>query len=244
MTAPAQPSRSRLVARHLLVKDLGSLTLLWLAYLATIATIAGVIAVSAQPASDVWGQSLGVVRAFMLAFGVYLTAMYVPAYIAHGLTRREVAAGTFAAGVGLVAFMAALIVAGHAVETAALWLLGRTDLIADPHPLGTVARATDTFVVEGSVLLLFLAVGGLAGAAFYRHRLLGVLSVPVGIGLLSATSLARTGMPALLPSSWAEGLAATPSHVFSAAVSAVAAGVAALLCWWILRDMPLRNRRS
>ncbi len=72
-------------------------------------------------------------RWFVAAMGVYLTAVYLPLYIAHGFTRRESARQLAVAAAGTVVLLAALMTLGYAIERVVYRRAGWPQVLLQSH---------------------------------------------------------------------------------------------------------------
>lgn len=245
-------TRSRPVTRHLLHGQLSGIGWLFGMYVGAVVAVGIAIHLIGSVTGSIWSGALQLPRWFALAMGVYCTAIYLPVYVAHGRTRREVGEATAIFAAAFSAVVAVLLTSGFAFEAGLYHLLGWEALLPDPHPLGSVAAAGATLAQQAAALLLYVAVGALFGAAFYRGAGQGLASLPVGVALLAATELligvgAGTGVareiPSLGPIPLPSALAA-PSVGLGALLWSLGVGVAAVSTWRLVRDMPVKPRSS
>lgn len=237
----ARPSRP-IVMRHLLRTQLVGLEF-WLAGFFAVVLLVGIgIHLVLEVTGSVWSGAIQFLRWYAIGMGVYLTAVYLPLYLAHGRTRREIATGSAAFSFILAVWLGAGVLLGYALEAVLYRMIGWTDLLPDPHPVGSLAEIATTFAEQGVTFLVWLAVGALGGAAFYRSALLGLVAVPVGLALLAVplavNIIGDSGLSELLPT--LTRIADGPP------LAGIAAGLAAALLamaltWPVIRDTPMRS---
>ncbi|MFI6868982.1 hypothetical protein [Nocardia sp. NPDC050406] len=190
-----------------------------------------------------WGVFVFISPWYMLGMGVYVTAIYLPMYIAHGVTRRQCLSQALLFGLLLVTVGAALVTLGFGIERAVY-------AVADwPQALEADASALYTSADQyGWIFLgfwlgfaIFLAVGAAIAAAFYRRAWGGVgglLLVVAGLILIVPAGMASaTNIPTKrILEQWADSVGT--AAILTACVLAALAATAAT--WALVRDMPIR----
>lgn len=163
---------------------------------------------------------------------IYIT---VPLYVAHGQTRREGFTTWVITGLGVIVTAAVVIAMGFPLER---WFY-RTQGFSGYLESISFANLLVSFLLAFAV---FWVVGGSIGAALYRYRTWGWLSIPAGFAVLTLTgSFEQTGVKffdlvaqvfpaAEIESMWAEG---------SLFLLVIAAGGWIVLR--IVRDLTLRS---
>jgi len=208
---------------------LGFAGVLVLAEIVFVAVVSAIVPVK----FSMWVLVIGsAVRYWLLVVAIILVATNLRQFVTNGITRREFALGAALFSAGTAALLAALMPAGHAVESAVLSLTHRQ---AADYPSFTALVGLEEFgrILPG--LLGYLVSGGLFAAVVYRYP-------PwIGVPLL---------IPAAVPLAVSGGLLGfdeygIPSHPVAyplalvVSVVVTAAGVAAL--WWTIRDVPIRR---
>jgi hypothetical protein len=243
MTA-TDASRQDLVFRHLCRGQVLGMELLFAGYVLAVAVFGLVVHLTVGIQGDIWNPAISLMRWFSVGMGVYLTAVYQPVYVAHGRTRREVAIGS--AGFSLVwaAWITVAALIGFAIEAGVFHLLGWSELLLDPHPLGSVTAGAQAFALHAATFLTFTAVGALAGAAFYRDGRLGIVSVPVGLAMIAASEILIADNPITSLPFIDEVVPAIQTEAGQVVMNLLLSAVAMALTWPIVRDIPLRNRSA
>ncbi|NNH73203.1 hypothetical protein HLB23_25665 [Nocardia uniformis] len=220
------------------------LVVLWAGMLVLSLLVTGIVSLFKDITISGWSAWVYISPWYMLGMGIYVTAVHLPMYIEHGVTRRRCMPQALLFGLLLVTVGAALITLGFGIERA---LYAVVDW---PQTLGEsddgLFTAADQY---GRIFLgfwlgfaIFLAVGAAIGAAFYRKAwggLGGVLVIVLGLGLISPAGLA--GAASFPTSRVVEAVAGQPS-IALVVVSCVVAAVAATgLTWGLVRDLPIRS---
>ena len=121
------------LARHRLRDDaLGGL-MLWGGFTLVVFAILFVVASFRPIDVSGWEIASQPPRWFVAAMGVYLTAVYLPLYIAHGFTRRESARQLALAAAGTVVLLAALMTLGYAIERVVYRRAGWPQVLLQSH---------------------------------------------------------------------------------------------------------------
>lgn len=130
--------------------------------------------------SDVWGGIASQAsRWFVLVIGILVATLSLPVHVAHGLTRRDFAAGAALFGLLLALLCSGAVVAGYVIFSGVHWAGTRPE-----QPLLWVAVSL-IFLLQA----WFLA-GSLIGAGFYRFRKWGMLFIPAGLACVAGVEAA------------------------------------------------------
>lgn len=129
------PQRVRAILRQRVAADVFGLPVVWGLLVAGVALLVGGVALFRPGTIDVsgWEQAAQLARWYAGAVGVYVTAVYLPLYVAHGYTRREFAAQAPAFIAAWAAAFALLMTAGFALETLAYRVFGWTQALTGTH---------------------------------------------------------------------------------------------------------------
>lgn len=241
-------SKAGWIVQRRLLADLVALPAVWIVVVAGTAVIAGLVAFfgSGSLSTSAWEPATRLAHWYAGGVGVHLTAVYLPLFVTHGITRRQCIAQAplFAAAfaVGLGVFMTL----GYVVERFAYWLLGW------PHSLDSVhlyTSATQYGLVWTEYALIgvtWTAAGAAVGAAFYRGAGIGLaLLLPI-LALIALVEMAAGpstlgAFPwALLPLSGA--LVEGGSVIGTAGAAAVVTVIAFVVSWLLVRNVPIRTR--
>lgn len=242
MTATSSTATRNLVGRHLIDTQLRGLEVLLAMFIAGVAIVGLLIHLLVEVTGSIWAGAIQLVHWYAAGMGVYLTAVYLPVYLAHGRTRREIATGSATFAVILAVWLGAAVAIGYALEAGLYHLIGWAELLPDPHPLGSVGQILVTVGERSAVFLVFIAVGALAGAAFYRSAVLGLAVVIPCLAAIAATST-LTSDSASLPLDLPD-LFDAPSAGLRIALALLIAVLGMAGTWPIVRDMPMRPKAN
>lgn len=250
MTATSAP-RTWMIFRHRVRDDVLSLPMVWAGFLVAVAAVVALVAIFRADGIEVsgWEQATRITRWYVGAIGGYFTAVYLPLYVTHGVTRREFTAQLPALVVAFVAMYAVVMTVGFGIESVAYRIFDWPQVLTDQHlfdRLSQVGLVLLEFVLTG---LVWTVAGAVLGAAFYRNGLLGGVLVPVAVAMVWLTE-AATGTGYLGPfgaafdaaPSWLTGLRAAPVWATAVAIVVAAAGLG--LVHVLTRTMPIRNPGS
>lgn len=236
-----------ILAKHRLRDDTAGALLLWAGLVVFVLIL--VFAISAFRTIEVsgWETASQLPRWFAGAIGVYLTAVYLPLYVAHGFTRREIARQLPVAAIGTVVIMAVCMTLGYGIERVVYTVAGWPQALGQEHLYTT---ASDYSLIFLEFLLLFTvwaSAGALAGAAVYRNPAYGFVAIPVAVVLVGLAEAAVspgfftlvtvvTGLLGFLPD--------TTSITTAVVVTGGCVAIALPATWVVIRDLPLRNERT
>ena len=242
----SHPRRSWTVARHRMRVDGVGVLMLWAGFVVAVGVLLLVVAGLGTVTISAWEQATQVPRWFAGAMGVYLTAVYLPLYIAHGETRRDVAVQSSVFAVAYAAILSVLMAAGYGIETLVYGLADWPQVLQGDHLYGAPDQYPMILLQYWLVFLVWMAGGALLGGAFYRRGGLGLLMLPVAL-LMALVVEVALGAQAFgpLPPPVVERLpvAIVPDTLVGAVGACLAvAAVGAALTWAVVRDLPVRNR--
>lgn len=170
-----------------------------------VAVVFLVIGFFTQRAGDldhsVWAFAGSAPKWALFALGIVFATMYLPFLVAHGITRRTVAAAAAAGGAVLALVAAGVMQLGYLVERAVFAALDRTHAIETPHLFRTPTQVHLVLAEYTLVFAAFLLSGWLVGIGYYRFGgIRGTLFLPpalIPIGVVEG---------AVLASDWPEGI--------------------------------------
>lgn len=236
------------IARHRMGEDITGTLVLWVPFALVVGAVIFGIAYFGTVGTSIWEKASQVPRWYAGAVGIHMTALYLPAYIAHGVTRREFARQAPVALLAFCAALAALMTLGFAIESFVYRIAGWPQTLSSPHLFDSVSQYPMVFA-EFWLAFTVWAVGGLLlGAAFYRDNGLGFLMIPVAVAALFliegslGTDSTFNALPPVLTF-----LDLAPEAVSLPRAAGVAAGwsvVGGGLTWLIVRTLPVRNQSA
>jgi hypothetical protein len=243
-----QTRRHLVLAGHRFRDDAWAVVLLWTGFLVFVLAMVMIVAALRGPIQiSGWETASQLPRWFAGGIGVYLTAVYLPLYVAHGYTRREIARQTLLATCGTVLVLAMLMTLGYGIERLVYAAAGWPQTLNQSHLYASADAYPLVFLEFLLLFAVWIAAGGLVGAAIYRKPPLGLLFVPLGLILVGlAETVLSPGFFELLSAFFGflgvdlEGV----SIVAAIIVSVGCVAVALPLTWLLVRDMPLRNQRA
>lgn len=234
---------SRTILRHRLGRDVRDEAFVVAIAFALSLVITGIVAIFADVLISGWDIATQLTRWYAGGLGVYLTAVYLPMYIVHGHTRRAFLGQLPVAVIAATLVLAGLVTVGYLVEHLVYRVAGWEQGLTQDHLFGATTEVLPVFGEFGLLLLAYLVGGTLAGAAFYRHRVLGFALVPVLLvvaGLNEATS-GSVEIPFVVERAASIGVSLDPATFASAAiVSVTSAALMGVGTWLIARDLPVR----
>jgi hypothetical protein len=236
------------ILRHRLSVDGAGLPLIGGGFLLTVLLLTGIVSTFTEVRISGWEIATQVVRWFVAAIGVYVTAVYLPLYVTHGRTRREVARDSAIFLAIYAVLVAVLVTVGFAIERVIYRIAGWSQRLENTH-LFDAPDQYHLILFEHVVLLtVWVAAGAMLGAALYRGVGLGLALVPLGLGTVVLTEVV-TGPgsfgplpPPLLEVTGLQLGAFTP--LTAAATALLCCGLLAAVTWSIVRDVPIRNQTT
>lgn len=232
---------ARRVGRHLIRTQIRGLEVLLALGMGVVAIIGVILHLTVGLDQGIWSFAIQFLRWYALAMGIYCTAVYLPIYVAHGRTRREVATGSLAFALTLAPWLTAAVLLGYAIEAGVYHLLGWGAMLPDPHPLGSLGATATTIAVQAPTFLAWIAIGALAGAAFYRDVRLGIALLLPGLLLVGTSATLLQAEDLTLVPIVGDLFSADPGTAVTVIVNLAIAAVASAGAWLVVRDLPLRN---
>lgn len=243
MTAPGN---RWVLARHRIRDDVLGVAILWAGFLLFVFALIFGVALFNEIQVSGWDIATQVPRWFAGALGVYATAVYLPLYVAHGYTRREAARQLAVATPVILGVMAGLVTLGYAVERAVYAVAGWPQELSQSHLFTSATQYHLAFVEFALLFAVWAAAGAMVGAGFYRHPGLGFATLLPGLALVGAAEsvLSPGFFEVVTQLTEIVGVNADVSVTASAVVALVATAVALPVTWLLVRDLPLRPRRT
>ncbi|MEZ0075099.1 hypothetical protein [Planotetraspora sp. GP83] len=229
---------SRLLGANMLLA-----LMVWAGYFLVVTAITVGIAVFGTLTGSVWESATQLTRWFALFIGVGLVREFLPLYIAHGQTRRQFGAQAAVTVTLFAPFLSALITAGYLLEKVLYGLAGWPHVLGRSHLFTEPAQVPLVFAEYLIEFLVWIVAGAFIGAGFYRWGGGGLLTIPVGVGLVVLAN-AAVGTDLRLPFIRNIGLdlPQSPAMTVGVALGMFLLGLA--LTWAVIRDVPLRNKPS
>jgi hypothetical protein len=215
----------------------------WLLFVIVVGLITAGIGIFGTVQTSIWDQAAAMAPRW-LALGVltYLMNVLLPLHVAYGESRRNVMRQSVVFAVLLSAAMAVLVAAGYGIETL---VYRAADWPQSFHGQSTFQSAGQVPLLLLSYTMHFLTwtgAGAFVGAAFYRFRGNGVVTIPIGLLLIvpGSAAVGGVGLP-FLADRLPDGGLPLPAMVAFCLLSFV---VSWTLAWWIARDVPIRPRTA
>lgn len=218
--------------------------MLWAGFWALVTVITVALGLAGRLTQSAWEIAAQAPRWYALFFGVSLVREFLPLYLAHGQTRRRFAVDGAITVTLFAPFLAALLAFSYLLESALYGLAGWPQALTRPH---LFTEPTQVPLVFAEYLIEFAAwipAGAFMGAAFYRFRGNGLLSVPVGVALI-IVAYAAAGVEPWVPLLFDRLSFTPPDTALTPLVGGLGVFVAGLLLTWsVIRDVPLRNQSA
>ncbi|MFI6296462.1 hypothetical protein ACIBEJ_33065 [Nonomuraea sp. NPDC050790] len=213
----------------------------WAAYLVVIIVLTLAIHVFGNLTQSVWEQASQLPRWVVLFVGVAMVRQFLPLFVANGQTRRQFGFQAAITTALYTPFVALLMTAGFLVERVLYTIIARPQSLERAHLYTDPTQVWLVFLEYTVDFMAWITAGMFMGAGFYRWRAGGLLTIPVGVGLvvlgLSAVGT-RFGVP-LSALSLGFELPTGPLLALGVGLGTFALGL--LLTWSVIRDTPLRN---
>lgn len=245
MTATSIDRRSWPILIHRVKEDIAWLPVIVGAFFAFVLLVTFVVSTFREITVSGWDIAAQIPRWYAGGVGVYLTAVYLPLYIAHGQTRRSIARQLAVFAGGFVVVFAGLIGLGYALEHLIYQAAGWPQTLTTDH-LFTSSLDYWLIVIEFTgMLAVWVAGGAMLGAGFYRNPAIGLLLIPVALVMAAVVEAAYgpsmfDGISALVGALGTTVTQTTPA--VAAATSAALVVVALAVTWPLVRDMPMRSK--
>lgn len=241
--ASPSPRRSNwLILRRWIRTDIAWLPVLAAGFFAAVLLLTFIVSRYRDIAVSGWDIAAQIPRWFIGGVGVYLTAVYVPLYIAHGHTRRAAARQLAVVAVLYTVVTAGLMALGYALEGFIYQAAGWTHELTADHLFGSSLASSGDYwlaVFEFTgVLLVWMVGGAMLGAGFYRNPAIGLGLIPVALVMASVTE-------AVFGPSMFDGISALLGLVgITATQTSAVVAVAASITWLLVRDIPMRSKAN
>ncbi|MFE0145599.1 hypothetical protein ACFWY5_00530 [Nonomuraea sp. NPDC059007] len=213
----------------------------WAAYLVAVIGITLAIHFFGNLTQSVWEQAGQLPRWVVLFVGVAMVRQFLPLFIASGQTRRQFGFMAAITTALYTPFVALLMTAGFLVERMLYMIIERPQSLERAHLFTDVTQVPLVFLEHTVEFMAWITAGMFVGAGFYRWQAGGLLTIPVGVGLvvlgLSAVG-ARFGVPM---SGFSFGFRIQSGPVLTLVMGLATFALGLLLTWSVIRDTPLRN---
>jgi hypothetical protein len=183
-----------------------------------------------------------VLRWIVLGYGIHLTYGLLPVFLVHGQTRREFLVQVPVFLVASSVILAALICLAYWGETALYSAAGWQQRVSDDRLYATTSEYGLVFVSYLAMFIVWLFVGTLIGAGFYRSDLLGLVMLPVALVLVAVAGfgIGFNQLP-FVDISFGVDNVSLPATL---ALCGGSAAVGLALTWAVARDIALRNQAA
>lgn len=243
-TSPAARRDPHAVLRHRLSVDGLGVPIIGGGFLLAVLLLTATVSLVTEVRISGWEVGTQLIRWFVGAIGVYLTGIYLPLYIAHGRTRREVA-GDLAIFAALYAvFVAVLVAVGFSVERLVYRIAGWTQGIESLHLFDAADQYHLILAEHVIVLAVWVTAGAMLGAAYYRNGGIGLALTPVAlVAVMVIEEGTAPGDFRPLPTPLLELIGVELGAFSPLGAAAIAVGscvVMAAIAWRIVRDLPVR----
>lgn len=235
---------TRVILRHRVEKDVRDAASVVVAAFVITVVVTLVVSAFVDVSISGWDMATQLTRWYAGGAGVYLTAVYLPLYIAHGHTRRAFLTQLPGSIVAMVVTLGALVAVGYLVEHVVYRAAGWEQGLTQDHLFNSTTEVGLVFAEFSLLLLVYLVGGALAGAAFYRHAALGTVLIPVLLAAAGVSEAVTGSVQIPFVVEWAArfGLTLDPATLTSAAlVSTVSVVLLGLATWAIAKDVPVRS---
>jgi hypothetical protein len=221
--------------------DLAAYAVFWAPIAVTGAVaIAVFVANTGSVDASIWVGVHSFTRWLLLVGGIMAARNYVPLFVAHGISRRQVLAGMWPVVAGLAVLLGLASGVAFAVEGLAFDALGWPHVLSDEGDRFVFDRPDDYLVIVPTMAiadLAYLVTGALIGATYTRTGgLFGTLLLPLSVLPVVVVELTAGG--------WLAGVHEGPAELPAALALALAlaacvlGGLGASLA---LRDVQLDN---
>lgn len=234
------------ITRHRIKIDGPGSVFLWGVFVLFVAVVIGIVAFFGEIRTSGWEKATQLPRWYAGAVGVYMTALYLPVYIAHGRTRREFIRQAPAAIAAITTILAALMTLGFAIEYVAYRMAGWPQTLSSTHLFETPTQFGLVFLEFWLAFVVWMVAGTFLGASFYRNPGLGFLLLAAALALVSLIEGSLGGnatVSALPPLLSFFDLIPQSGTVGRALVTAAGCSAAGwLITWLVVRDLPVKAK--
>ncbi|HEU4866266.1 MAG TPA: hypothetical protein VFV09_00935 [Actinomycetota bacterium] len=236
------------IARHRIKIDAPGAVAIWIPFVVFVALVIGLVAYFGEIRTSGWEKATQLPRWYAGAIGVYMTALYLPVYIAHGRTRREFLKQAPVAILVTTTVLAMLMAIGFAIESFAYRIADWPQTLSSTHLFESPTEFGLVFLEFWLAFVVWMVAGTFLGAGFYRNPGLGFLMLPVALLAVSLVegSLGGNATVSALPPLLSLFDIIPQSGTVGRAV-ATAAGCSAvgwLITWLVARDLPVKTKAA
>lgn len=226
--------------RILVTSHLAFVAMAWVLFTVGVCLVIAGVALFADGRPDsIWHYAAAQApRWLMFGLGIDAVTTYLRLQLAHGGTRRSYLGQTTAHTVVLAGGSAALITVGYLLERGIYALLGWPQRLPGESLFSTAGQYHVIFGTYWLTFLMWTVAGTLIGLGFFRWNKGGLLTIPIGLVLVSPAfvALSDNGLP--LIGKELAGVELSPGLLLVTFAACFAAGTA--LIWAIVRDVPMK----
>jgi hypothetical protein len=234
------------ITRHRIKIDVPGTVFLWLIFVGFVALVIGVVALFTDIRTSGWEKATQLPRWYAGAIGVYMTALYLPVYIAHGRTRREFLKQSPAAILVTTTVLALLMAIGFGIEYLAYRVAGWPQALSSTHLFDSPTDFGPIFLQHWLAFLVWMVAGTFLGAGFYRNPGLGFLMLPVALlaVTLIESSLGGNATVSALPPllTLFDFIPQTGTVGRALVMAAGCSAVGWLITWLVVKDLPMKTK--
>ena len=236
------------IARHRIKIDAPGTVAVWIPFVLFVALVIGLVAYFGEIRTSGWEKATQLPRWYAGAIGVYMTALYLPIYIAHGRTRREFLRQAPVAILVTTTVLAMLMAIGFAIEYVAYRMAGWPQTLSSTHLFESPTEFGLVFLEFWLAFVVWMVAGTFLGASFYRDPMLGFLMLPVALLAVTLVEGSLGGnatvsaLPPLLSLFDIIPQSGTVGRALATAAGCSAAGW--LITWLVVRDLPVRTKAA
>jgi hypothetical protein len=142
----------------------------WAILTLAVAALVGLLVSLADVRFSAWSTiTIPAAKYWMLVVGILLTAGYLRAFVAHGITRRHFIAGAALFGGGVTVAFAVITLLGLGVERTVFDAAGWLPRLNQPYPVSSIGDAAAHLGRTIPIYLGHLVAGWLISSNFYRY---------------------------------------------------------------------------
>jgi hypothetical protein len=235
------------ITRHRIRMDGAGIVFLWVPFVLIVGLVIGAAAYFGEISISGWETASQIPRWYAGAIGIYMTALYLPVYIAHGRTRTEFLRQAPAAIAVVTTILAGFMTAGYAIEYAAYRAAGWPQTLTSTHLFESPTEFGLVFVEFWLAFAAWMVAGTFLGASFYRNPVLGFPMIPVALLMVALVEGSLGGNASVSALPLQQVLPAIPQSGSVGRAIAVGAGCSAIgwvITWLVARDLPLKTKAA
>lgn len=217
------------------------IVIVWLAAAVVLALVTVGVGVFGSIEKSAWEVASSAIRWLVLGYSTYFISKVLPIHVANGQTRREYLRQAAVFGVGAVGVASALMTLGYVVERVLYQAADLPQKISQHRLFDSGYDVVPIFLTFYGMFAVWVVVGAMCSAGFYRSQELGVLTLVPALVLIAATAVAvgDDGLPLIGRVRFLDA-----PILVAMATCAAATAIGATLTWLIARDMPLNTKKS